>query len=82
MSERIETRRLRLYGHILRLPEETPVRQALAESDRKHKMPRGKPKLTWTRQISNNLKERGITTDQAVDLAQNRKTWHTIVARG
>ena len=54
-SGRIEQRRLRFYGHILRLPEETLVRQALQEFRNPHKRPRGAPKLTWQKRIDKDL---------------------------
>ena len=41
-STKVERRRLNWLGHLLRLPEEIPARQALHKALRK-----GKSKLTW-----------------------------------
>ena len=40
-SAKIKTRRLRWYGHAMRLPEETPAKMALQEAYRKVKKLRG-----------------------------------------
>ena len=64
-SQTITKRRRRFYGHIMRLPEETPVRQAMEESDRKLKMSRGGKKFTWRKGIENDLSAMGITSNEA-----------------
>ena len=46
-SQVIRERRLRWHGHMLRLPEEAPVRLALAEAEVKTKKPRGGQIKTW-----------------------------------
>ncbi len=46
-SQNIKRRRLRWLGHLMRLPIETPVQQALQESLRPTKRLLGKPKSTW-----------------------------------
>lgn len=81
-SVRIENRRLRFLGHILRLPEETPVRSAWRESLRPHRRPRGAPKLTWQRQISSDLKKRGVQLQDALSLAKDRGSWRSSVVNG
>ena len=57
---RIESRRLRFLGHLLRLPEATPVRQALNEFQLPHRRPVGAPKQTWLKIVNKNLKSRGV----------------------
>ena len=42
-STKIAHRRLRFFGHVARLPENAPAKQALYESIRKTKTPRGRP---------------------------------------
>ena len=54
-SETIKKRRLSWYGHLLRLPEKAPARQALRETLRRSKRPPGKPKTTWMSMISKDL---------------------------
>ena len=67
-SQVIKQRRLRFTGHVLRLPEETPVRQALSEYQRPLKRPRGAPKFTWQKNIDNDLRLIGI-------VSKDRKEW-------
>lgn len=78
-TDTVEIRRLRFLGHILRLPTETPVRQALSEFCKKHKNPRGAPKTTWYKTVVKNLKDRGYTFEQALSLANERKSWRSLI---
>ena len=47
LSKTIQLRRLSWFGHLMRLPEETPARQAFSEAVRPKKNKRGRPKTTW-----------------------------------
>jgi len=80
-SIKIKKRRLLWFGHLLRLPEDTPARQALAEYQRPVKRPRGKPKTTWISAIQKELKEiqTDLTIEKATELAQDRQIWRDIV---
>lgn len=79
-SDRLENRRLRFYGHVLRLSEETPIRKALAEFTKKHKRLRGKSNSHDLKLITNDLKKRGIAhIKQAENLAKDRKAWQKVV---
>ena len=78
-SKTITKRRVRLYGHLMRLPEETPVRQAMLEYERPLKMARGAPKFTWKKNIENDLSQLGIDKKAAAEIAQDRKRWRVIV---
>ena len=53
----ITTSRLRWYGHVERLHEETPAKQALAEARRKVKKARGGLTITWLKVLEKDLKE-------------------------
>ena len=75
-SQVIRQRRLRFTGHVLRLPEETPVRQALSEYHRPLKRPRGAPKFTWQKNIDNDLRSIGMSFDEARIVSKDRKEWH------
>ena len=68
------------YGHLMRLPKETPARTALQEAKRKVKQPRGKPRLTWLKLVEKDLGDMGITGD-GNEQAQNRQTWRSLVGR-
>lgn len=80
-SSKIKKRRLTWLGHLLRLPENTPARQALCEYQRPVKRPRGKPKTTWISAIEKELKE--IQTDlniqKATELSKERQMWRTFI---
>ena len=56
----IRERQLRQFGHVARFPESDSVRQILtAEDPIGARCPRGRPQLTWLRQIERYLKEMG-----------------------
>ena len=74
-SSVITKRRLRLYGHLLRLPEETPVRLSMKEYERPLKMARGGRKFTWKKNIENDLERIGVNKADVYDVAQDRKRW-------
>ena len=58
--ETIKTRRLRWFGHVIRLPEDTPVKKALAYAKENYKRTKGRPLTTWismmTKQLSSDCK--------------------------
>ena len=80
-SQVIKQRRLRFTGHVLRLPEETPVRQALSEYQRPLKRPRGAPKFTWQKNIDNDLRSIGMSFDEARIVSKDRKEWRIRIGR-
>ena len=82
---KIEARRLRLLGHLLRLDEETTARKALTESMRKVKRPQGRPKETWLSMIEKQLKGINLSihnTHNIIQLAENRKLWRCLTSGG
>ena len=83
-------RRLNWYGHVLRLPDNTPANIALREVWIYVKKPRGGQKLIWIKMFEKNLerarvmvvKEDGtifVATDEY--LANNRPLWQSVVSR-
>ena len=77
---KVKQRRLSFFGHVCRLPEDTPVKIALKEAQRKTKKRRGRPKTTYLKQIENNLKtliEPIDCMEDATEIAQNRQKWHS-----
>ena len=79
-SQEIKRRRLSWLGHLLRLPEGTPARQAVAEFLKPAKRPRGKPRTTWFRRVENDLKNI-INFQHVTTLANDRIGWRNIIAR-
>lgn len=81
-SENIKKRRLSWYGHLLRLPEDTPARLGLKEFIRKTKRPPGKPKATWMNLIKTDLTSQNLDPydlDHMTDLANDRHAWRAVV---
>jgi len=78
-SKKIQKRRLIWVGHLLRLPEDAPAKQALAECIRKVKRPRGKPKATWLGNVGKELSELNLNFETAKEIAQERPKWRDIV---
>ena len=78
-SIKMKKRRLSWLGHLLRLPEDTPARKALAEYQRPVKKPRGKPKMTWVSLVLQKLKQLDLTLISAIEKAKNRTAWSVII---
>ena len=76
----IRTRRLRWFGHLMRLPDETPARQALdVFQNVKVKRPQGAPRKTWLSNVQDDLKLLNKTMEEAQSLARNRIEWRKLV---
>ena len=77
----ISTQRLRWLGHALRLPEDSPVKQALYEIEKPTKRTVGRPKLKWIDIVKNQLSKLKITWEETKELSQNRVGWREVVDR-
>ena len=73
-SQVVLKRRLRWYGHIQRLYDNTPARQALKEALHPVKKPQGRPTTTWLKLVSNNLIDTGIQHYYIIDLVNLNET--------
>ena len=78
-SKKIKKRRLLWVGHLLRLPEDAPAKQALQECIRPVKRPRGKPKTTWIASVEKELREMNLNFQTANELALERQNWRSTV---
>ena len=78
-SETIAKRRMRLFGHICRSSNNTPLKKALNEALRKCKKPRGGQKLTLIKIIENQLKTKKLSFSEALILSQDRKAWRILM---
>ena len=75
-SKKISRRRTNFFGHICRLSNDTPVKIALKEAQRKTKKPRGRPRITFLKQMEKQLSVKNIDSiDTAIDIAQDRLMW-------
>ena len=80
-STKIEKKRMKWFGHLMRLDENTPARKALKVALIKLKRPRGRPKLTWIELMRKQLQANNLTWEEASDLAKDRKEWRDILQR-
>ena len=73
-SNIIRQRRLNTLGHILRLPQTTPVQQALKETTKTSKKNVGHPRNTWLKTIQNDTKHITDTSNPKYMLRELTKT--------
>ena len=78
-SEVIRKRRLRWFGHMARLPNDTPAKIALDYATEPYEKSRGRPVSTWLSQFKKELSEREMTWDNALIAAQDETTWENII---
>ena len=76
LSAMVQSRRLSLFGHIARMPDETDTKQILTASPTGNwTRPLVRPRITWMKTIQQDLKSSNLNMDDAVDLAQNCPLW-------
>ena len=80
VSDIIQERRLRWFGHVARMNECRFPKQTMDWQPR-GKRKRGRPKLTWKETLSKDLKQIDITYEDAKATAQNRLEWKELTAR-
>ena len=78
-SEIIARRRLVWLGHACRLDENTPAKIALRYSIEEYKKKKGRPKLTWIKQVEDQLKQININIEEAFELAKDKIEWRKTV---
>ena len=78
VEELIRQRRWRWIGHTLRKPTSSIVRQALTWNPQ-GKRKRGRPKMTWRRELEADTKKSGHSWGQIERLAQDRDAWRAFV---
>jgi len=83
LSAIVQSRRMSLFRHIARMPDETDAKQILTASPaRNWRRPLGRPRTTWMKTIQQDLKSSDLNMDNAVDLAQNRPLWRLMSTFG
>ncbi|EYB95586.1 hypothetical protein Y032_0088g2188 [Ancylostoma ceylanicum] len=70
IQQKLRAQRLRWFGHVMRRSPLHPTRQAM-DMEVIGKRPRGAPKKRWKDTVSKDMKELGITKDDA----QDRDLW-------
>ncbi|EYC43100.1 hypothetical protein Y032_0503g2638 [Ancylostoma ceylanicum] len=70
IQQKLRAQRLRWFGHVMRRSPLHPTRKAM-EMEVSGKRPRGAPKKRWKDTVSKDMRELGVTKDDA----QNRDLW-------
>ena len=79
-SNQIRKRQLRWFGHLTRLPENTPAKIAFKHALEPVKRPPGKPTLTWISMMIQRFKsDFNISLEEAMKMAYDRKLWRTLI---
>ena len=81
-TKEIKKSRLRWTGHLLRLPNNTPVRLAVVQTMKQSRKPRGRTKRTWIELNNEDLKTCGLGSiyDKGTEQkANDRALWGHIV---
>ena len=74
----IAHRRIRWFGHEVRLDERTPAKQALNYVLQNYRRKRGRPKTTWLKIIESQLKNFG-SLEELLLLAKDKNQWRKLV---
>ena len=74
-SETIKTRRLRWFGHVMRLTDNTPTKIALKYALENYVKPRGRPQTTWLSTMKKQLEDHNLTWENACNIASDRIEW-------
>ena len=77
-SKIVANRRLRWFGHLVRLPDGAPAKQALKEAERLCPMPRGRRRTIWLDIMKKQLLTHGMNFEQAKSYAQDREYWRAL----
>ena len=75
----IRQRKWRWLGHTLRKTQEDITKHALRWNPQGRRRP-GRPKNTWRRELEKEMKERGLSWNQATTLAQDKSAWRSLVS--
>jgi hypothetical protein len=77
----VAKRRLRLAGHILRLPASRPAAAAMQWTPPGGERRRGRPVKTWRSTFQEDLKRLGIAWAEAGTAAADRRRWKSFIAQ-
>jgi len=78
----IQSRRLTLFGHIMRMDNADAKRILLASPPAVWRRQLGRPRMTWLSTIQQDLKQHHLTLPEAADLAQNDPLWRMMSMYG
>ena len=79
----IQSRRLTLFGHIMRMDNNADAKRILlASTPADWRRQLGRLRITWLSTIQQDLKHHHLTLPEAADLAQNRPLWRMMSTYG
>ena len=81
LSEIVKQCRLKMLGHILRMPEERLPKTSLEWTPTGGKRERGRPVTTWRRTIQQDLQDMGISWEESKTIAADRSNWRAVIAQ-
>ena len=76
----VAERRLRMAGHIIKMPPERPANHAESWTPRGSGRRRGRPTKTWRSTFKEDLVDRGVDWNSVRAVATNRSRWRTLAA--
>ena len=80
-SNEIKRRRLKWFGHLVRLPENAPAKQALAEARKPYKKISGGQTTTWLSTLKKYYSELNYNLKEAFEIAYDRDIYTQHVCR-
>jgi len=73
LSAIVQAWRLSLFGHIVRMSNESDAKQILTASPLENwRRPPGRPHTKWMKTTQQDLKSMNLSLNEAIDVAQNR----------
>ena len=81
LSEMVQTRRLRLAGHVLRLPDVRHARVAMTWIPESGRRTSDRPQMTWRTSFKEDLHRMNLTWHGARRAANDKHRWRNLVAQ-
>jgi len=80
ITDIVAERRLRMAGHIVRMPPGRPANRAMSWTPRGSRRKRGRPTKTWRSTFKEDLVDRGVDWKSVRAVATDRHRWRTLAA--
>jgi len=80
LQDIVAERRLRMAGHIIRMPAGRPANRAMSWTPRGIGRKRGRPTKTWRSTFKEDLVDRGVDWNSVQAVATDRHRWRTLAA--
>ena len=80
LQDIVAERRLRMAGHIIRMPPGRPANHAILWTTRGSGRRRGRPTKTWRSTFKEDLVDQGVDWNRVRAVATNRSRWRTLAA--